>query len=233
MLKKLLPVFSIAVLLATAGFGCKGLSKDQQQAMRPVTVEYWTVFDDVDALQSLLAKYRADRPYVSVNLRQISSEEFNSRLLEALAEDKGPDIISIRNRWVKNYQSKLATMPASVKDTVVRVEKTTLGTNTVVKSSDVILPTALQIDREYVSAVKNDVIVNGKIYGLPLSLDTMALYYNKDLFDKAGIPEPPKNWEEFQSAAKKLTKYDKKTGKILQFGAALGTGKNIAGFDDL
>jgi len=61
----------------------------------------------------------------------------------------------------------------------------------------------------------------------------MALFYNKDLLDQAGVPEPPKNWEDFQKAVKKLTKFDKKSGKILQSGTSLGTGNNIAGFEDL
>jgi len=61
----------------------------------------------------------------------------------------------------------------------------------------------------------------------------MALFYNKDLLDRAGVPEPPKTWEEFQAAVKKMTKYDKATGNIIQSGAALGTGNNIPGVDDI
>ena len=68
-------------------------------------------------------------------------------------------------------------------------------------------------------------ILDGQIYGLPLSLDTMAIYYNKDLLDRSSVPEPPKTWEEFAVAVKKITKYDKQTNKITQSGAALGAGK--------
>jgi len=233
MLKKLLPIFSIVALLVMAGFGCKGLSTEEQVATKSVALEFWTIFDDVDALQAQINKFKADRPYISINLRQLRIDEFYPRLVEALAEDKGPDIISIRNKWIKGYQSKLSVMPVSVKDTLVKVEKTTMSTKTTALSSNINLPTPLQVDREYVQSVKNDVIVDDNIYGLPMSMDTMAIYYNKDLLDKSGIPEPPKNWEEFQAAVKKMTKYDKKTGAILQSGAALGAGKNVAGFDDL
>jgi multiple sugar transport system substrate-binding protein len=75
--------------------------------------------------------------------------------------------------------------------------------------------------------------VNGKIYGLPLSLDTMAIYYNKDLLDQAGVAEAPKTWEDFQAAVRKLTKYNRSTGAITQSGAALGTGANIPWSDDI
>lgn len=233
MFKKLLPILAVAIALPLVGLGCKGLSKQQVEATKPVTLEFWTVFDDVDALQTQIDKYKADRPYLTINLKQLRAEELYPRLLEALAEDKGPDIISVRNRWMRFYQPKLSAMPAFVPDATVRVEKTTLGTQTIVDTPTVNLPSALQIDKEYVQAVKNDVIMDGKIYGLPLSLENMALFYNKDLLDQAGVAEPPKNWEDFQKAVKKLTKFDKKSGRILQSGANLGTGSNIPGFEDL
>lgn len=233
MKKRIIFLFSVAALLVATGFGCQGLSKQQQAATKPVTLEYWTVFDDVDALQKQIDAYKVGRPYLIINLKQLTAAELYPRLLEALASDHGPDIISVRNRWLRFYQPKLAAMPSAVPDTTVLVEKTTLGTKTTVSTVSVNLPTSVQIDREYVQAVKNDVIMDGKIYGLPLSLENMALFYNKDLLDKAGVAEPPKNWEDFQAAVKKLTKFDKKTGKILQAGAAMGTGNNIPGFEDL
>ena len=233
-MKKRISLFiALASFLVLAGLGCKGPSQEELTATRPITLEYWTVFDDVDALQTQINKYKADRPYLTINLKQLRADELYPRLLESLSEDKGPDIISIRNRWMRFYQPKLSPMPPTVNDTIVRTEKTALGTQTVINTASLNLPTATQIDREYVQAVKNDVVVGDKVYGLPLSLENMALFYNKDLLDQAGVPEPPKNWEDFQAAVKKLTKFNKQSGQILQSGAALGTGNNIPGFEDL
>jgi ABC-type glycerol-3-phosphate transport system substrate-binding protein len=233
MSKKILFFISLAVFLAVGGLGCKGLSKQQQAATQPITLEYWTVFDDVDALQTQIDKYKADRPYLTINLKQLRVDELYPRLLEALAEDRGPDIISVRNKWISFYKPKLATMPASVSDTTVRTEKTAVGSKTTVSGSTQNLPSITQIEKEYVQAVKKDVVMDGNIYGLPLSLENMAIYYNKDLLDRAGIAEAPKNWKEFQAAVEKLVKIDKASGKILQSGTALGTGNNISGFEDI
>ncbi len=233
MQKRIFLLFSVAVFLVMTGFGCKGLSKEQAAAVKPVVLEYWTVFDDVDALQAQINKFRADRPYITINLRQLRVDEIYPRLLEALAEDRGPDIISVSNRWMRFYQPKLAAMPGAVSDTTQKIVKTTLNTEVVVNSVTQNLPTVSQIDKEYVQAVKSDVVIGEKIYGLPLSLENMALFYNKDLLDRAGVPEPPKNWEDFQVAIKKLTKFDKASGKILQSGVAMGTGNNIPGFEDI
>lgn len=231
--KKICFFTALALFLMLAGLGCKGLSAEQQAAIAPVTLEYWTVFDDVDALQAQIDKYKLNRPYLTINLKQLRIDELYPRLLEALSEDRGPDIISVRNRFLNFYKPKLAAMPDSVSDTTVLVEKTNFNTKTTISTVKQNLPNLAQVDKDYVQAVGKDVVVDGKIYGLPLSLDNIALYYNKDLLDRAGIAEAPKNWDDFQKAVKKLAKFDKNSTKILQSGAAMGVGSNIPGFDDL
>lgn len=232
MVRRILILFLGVVLVTTLGFGCKGLSAEQQAAVAPITLEYWTVFDDVDAIKTLLAEYKATRPYLTVNVRRFRADEIYPLFVEALAEDRGPDIISVSNRMLGMYGSKLSAMPASVRDTTVRVEKGTIGTQTIVTTQNIPLLTPDQLDREFVQAVKKDVS-RGGIIGLPLSFDTMAVYYNKDLLDKAGVPEPPKTWEEFQAAVKKITRYNKQTGEIIQSGVAFGTGSNVPNNDDI
>lgn len=228
-----LAIFMVAGLFLFLGFGCKGLSQTEVQATKPITLEYWTVFDNVDALRAMVAKFNSSHPQIIVNIRQIREAELYPRLVEALAEDRGPDIISIKNRWVKTFQSKLTPMPASVNDTTVVVQKGQFSSQTIVTTNPKTMVNALSLDREYVKVVKDDVMIGNSIYGLPISLDTMAVYYNKDILDRSGVPEPPKTWDEFQAAVKKINKYDKKTNKITQSGTALGTGSNIPGSDDI
>jgi multiple sugar transport system substrate-binding protein len=221
------------VFLALSGFGCKGLTSTEKQAIKPVSLEYWTIYDDVDEIENLIKSYTVKRSYLTVNVKQLRESEVYTKLVEELAEDRGPDIISIHTRMLPAYRSKLDTMPASVTDVTVQTVKKKLGTEQIVSMGRVNLPSALQIENEYIKTVKDDVISAGQIYGLPLSVDTMALFYNKDLLDRAGIAEAPKNWTEFQKDVKKLTKFDSTGKKITQSGTALGTGNNIDGFDDL
>lgn len=229
-LKKLVATLTItAVFLSLTGFGCK----QNTSSVRAVSLEYWTVFDDVGTIRSLLDDYRGLRPYLTVNVRQLRQDEFYTRLIEALAEDKGPDIISVNSRDLNAYLSKLQAMPPSVKDTTVTVTKGQFSDTVAVDTQIRPMVNANQLDKEFVQTVKQDVMRNNKIYGLPLSVDVMALYYNKDLLDRAGIPEAPKTWEEFQADVKLLSKFDKTTNKIIQAGAAMGTGSNIPGSTDL
>ncbi|MCX6778622.1 MAG: extracellular solute-binding protein, partial [Candidatus Magasanikbacteria bacterium] len=63
-------------------------------------------------------------------------------------------------------------------------------------------------------------------YGLPMSVDTLVLYYNKDLLDQAGIATPPKTWADFQKDVIILAKIDQ-NNDIIRAGAAIGTNKNV------
>jgi len=231
--KKIITISLFLAVFVFAGFGCKGLTAEQQAATQPINLEYWTVADDVDAINALIGQYKVSRPYLNITLRQLSAGELYQRLIEALAEDRGPDIISINSRVFPKFLSKLAPMPGLVSDTTVQVIKGQLGTTTNVSLNSVVMPTVLDIDRNYIKTVKKDVVFDNRIYGLPLSMDTMALYYNKDLLDKAGVAEPPKTWTDFQDAVKKSSRFNKQTNKITQAGVAMGVGSNIPGFDDL
>lgn len=217
-----------------SGFGCKGVTKEQAAATQPVSLEYWTVFDDVDQINGLIAKYTAERPYLKVTVKQLRSDELYARLTEALSEDKGPDIVSVHTRELKRFQSKLATMPPSYVDTTMIKQKNVVGqVETIINTYAVALPTVFQVDREFLQTVKKDAIIDNKIYGLPLSVDTMALYYNKDLLDRSQVAEPPATWEQFQEAVRKISKFNNETGTITQSGAALGGANNVTGIDDI
>jgi len=72
--------------------------------------------------------------------------------------------------------------------------------------------------------IKNNTY-NGKIYSFPFNKSLPLLYYNKDMFKKAGLdPEkPPKTWDEMYDYSVKLTKDLDGDGKIDQWGQAFST----------
>lgn len=61
---------------------------------------------------------------------------------------------------------------------------------------------------EYMEGPMESTMLDGKHYGIPFATNCTALYYNKDLFDAAGIDYPDENttWDEFHEMAKALTK---------------------------
>ncbi|OGH66021.1 MAG: hypothetical protein A3B90_02915 [Candidatus Magasanikbacteria bacterium RIFCSPHIGHO2_02_FULL_41_13] len=231
-MRKTIVSFLTLTLLIT-GFGCKGLSADQQAAIKPVNLNYWTVYDNVQEIQRLAEQYKALHSYVTINVRQLRYDEYQDKFLTALADDVGPDIMSMHVRDLQKHATRLSPVPASVSSaTIIKTEG--FNPQTTVTTQKNAMPTVNAVKNNYLATVGSDVILAGKIYGLPLTVDTMALYYNKDLLDLAGIATPPSNWEEFLTAVKQATKLDANDPtKIIQSAAALGTANNIDNAPDL
>lgn len=229
--KKISATFLLLLLLPLTGLGCKAPSIEEQAAIRPVTINYWTVFGDANQLRKLAAQYQQLFPQVTINIRQIRYEEYDKLFTNALADDVGPDIISTHVRSLKKYQNRLSPMPARV--TVAHSEtKGTYVKETVIVSEQKTLPTVNSLKADYVTGVAEDAVLGGQIFGLPLGYDSLAIYYNKTLLDQAGIATPPTTWEELVAAVKQATKYDA-NNNIIQSGVALGTGKNIDNAADI
>ena len=230
---KLSFIFLALVLIMTSAFGCKStVSKEAKEKIQPITLNYWRVWDGQEAFEDIVAAYRALHPNINIDYRKLRYEEYEKELVDSFAEDRGPDIFSVNAGWLRRYQGKIAPLP----------EETTMAysvvTGTIQKQETVSLRTspsitAKQLKENYVDVVADNAIIDNKIYGLPLSVDTMVLYYNRDLLNSAGITEVPRYWnEQFLSDVKKLTKQDK-DGKIIQSGVALGTAENVERYSDI
>jgi len=224
---KILILFLIAVFFVTTGLGCKLLSSEQQQAIAPTTLTYWRVWDDSDVFANVIADYQLVHPNINIQYRKFRQEEFEQELLNALAEDRGPDIFSIPEPWLKKYQSKLLPMPAQLKMGYI-VEHNYFG----IKKEQAVevrtekTPTLFSLKDQFADVVSADAVIDNQLYGLPLFLDTMVMYYNKDILNQAGINVIPSDWQAFQEAVVKATKFETEN-IILQSGTALGTGFNI------
>lgn len=233
MSKKIIAFSLLLIFVLTAGFGCKTSSKATEEASKPITLTFWQTFDDTDAFTEIIEKYQVLHPNITIEYKKFRYEEYENELLNAWAEDRGPDIFAIQNTWIKKYQTKLAPMPTEI-TMAYMVETGTIKKEVVPQLQTVKSLTIRDLKNNFVDVVSSDVVLeDGKIYGLPLSVDTLALYYNRDLLNSAGVTNAPKYWnKEFQQVIKKLTKQDPKKG-LVQSGVALGTSKNINRFSDI
>ena len=75
-------------------------------------------------------------------------------------------------------------------------------------------------------AVQTYTAYKGKRCALPMLADTYGLYYNKDLFKKAGIASPPKTMSELTADAKKLTVRSGASFKVVGYDPAQGFYEN-------
>lgn len=232
----------LAAVLVFGGFGCKGQSQAVIQASRPFTLKIWTVYDDQDSYQDIIAAYRALHPNVTVQVTKFTYAEYQKKLLNALAVGDGPDIFSLHNTWMGEWQPRLAPMPPSM-TIPFREMQGTIRKQAVTVLKQVPGMSLAQLKNDFVDAVYEDVVLPTaqadpraplvpRIYGLPMSMDTMAMYYNKDLLNENGIAQPATDWQQFQDQVKKMTRFDQ-VGTIIQSGAAIGSSANVERSADL
>jgi len=225
-------------MIVSSGWQCtKGPVGDVAAYLQPITLNYWRVWDGPDDFRDIISKYTAMHPNVNIVYRKLRAEEYEMELLNALAEDRGPDIFSININQIRQYQPKLSPMPSKT-SMVYMVEQGSIKKELVPELREEPSIRINQIKDMFIDTVAKDVILEYenqekktkemRVYGLPLAMDTLATYYNKDLLNNAGIADLSDYWgsDKFKKDLKKLTKQDEQ-GNILQSGMALGTGANI------
>jgi len=233
MSKKISLLLLLAVFILTTGLSCQPGQQTVTEEAKPITLTYWRVFDGPDDFAEIITKYRALHPYINIQYRKLRYEEYEAELLNALAEDRGPDIFSIHNTWLRKYQTKLTPLPETISMPFL-IEKGTIKKEVVQEMRTTKSLTVQGLKDAFVDAVSYDVVLDdNKIYGLPLSVDTLVMFYNKDLFNNAGVSQIPKYWDKnFIQTVKKLTRLNQKK-ELIQSGAALGGGANIERFSDI
>jgi multiple sugar transport system substrate-binding protein len=227
-MKKIIIFIFLIISFIFISSACKTTTnKEADERMKPITLNYWRVFDGKDDFQEIINNYNRLHPNITINYRRLRYEEFENEILNALAEDRGPDIFSIHNTWLRKYQTKLAPMPASTKMAYL-VDVGTIKTEIIPQVRENPSLTPNQLKNVFLDVVYKDVVLDdNKIYGLPLSVDTLAMFYNRDLFNRAGITEAPKYWNrQFQETVRNLTKQDANQN-IIQSGVAMGGVYNI------
>lgn len=221
------------VLLVGVGAGCTrgSMPREVVARLQPVQLVWWGVNETSEDVQPLIEAYKQLHPHVTITYRKLRLEEYETALLDALSEGdfKGPDILTVPATWTRRYQSKLLPAPKTVTMPFVRL------TGTVRKEQVGELRTTATPDPRGLRDMFLDVVVadavlsdgtRDAVYGLPLYVDTLVLYANRDLLNAGGIPEPAKTWAELQQQVPRLTRRDA-SGAIVQAGAALGTTANI------
>lgn len=185
-------------MLLLSGCGCKGPDPHQYD----ITLEVWGPQDDSYTYLDIFDTYKKINPNIqNIVYKKLTIDTYKQELLEALASGQGPDVFLIHNTWLPGFSDKILPAPVSV-----------FGEQ--------------QFRNNFVDVAANDFLSQGSVWAAPLSVDSLGLYYNKDLFNEAGITAPPADWDEFVKDVQILTKINN-FGEIVQSAAAIGTAENI------
>lgn len=186
---------AVSALLALSLGACSAqpekpsASSSGNQDAKKTKLTYWTNDrSDADYIKQVIAKFNeTNKDNLEVELN-VMADNYDQSVDIAFASKQAPDILRVDfNKvvpWVK--KGYLAPLDAYLSDDMKKKFASTL--------------------------VEEKNIYEGKIYSLPNVGQIWRLIYNVDLFEKAGIKEPPKTLQELVATAKKLTEAGKSTG---------------------
>lgn len=208
-----LVIFSIAAFLI-------GRSPE---APTSTTLKIWSPFDEAEVYEEMSAEFLAARPGTKLEFRHISAKdakEYEAKVVDAIASGEGPDIWLIRNDWLPKHEPKLTPIPETLKWS---------------NNKDVSEQQALR--ELFTEPVVKQNTRNGRLFAVPLSVDSLALYINENVIAQvrrelsenddqraealAGFPE---TWEEVEVWSRLATVSNR--GQLSRSGLSLGTISN-------
>ena len=151
-------------------------------AQEPVTITYWQYqFDErVEAMEQLIEQFEAENPDIDVVQETFPYADYEAQVGASLPAGVGPDVVQLFYGWLGAWQRAgyVEPLPEEYFDMAA-------------------------IDAEFVPMAQAAKL-NGSYYGLPTAVRSLALFYNQDMFEEAGIENPPATWDEFIEAAAAL-----------------------------
>ncbi len=149
----------------------------QQKKSAQEVIVFWQFFP-AEQIQPVLDEFKKQNPDVDVQMEQLTWQSGLEKITAATAAGNVPDLCELGSTWFPRFASQGALADWS--------------DSTAPLAADMVLADMVK--------------VNGKAYGLPWVVGTRALFWNKDLFAKAGLDttKAPDTWSELLEAARRV-----------------------------
>ena len=195
------------------------------------TIKVWSPYDESKAWDKLAQTYLMENTDVKLEYKYIEAndaKDYEAKVVNAIASGNGPDIWLVRNDWLLKHQTKLA--PAS---------------DYVTWSDDKNTTEEDALKDIFGDNLASQNIIDGKLYGFPVAIDSLALYINteivravQDEFSEQEnyaaielISSDPKTWAELTEWVKLVNK--RSGSSFSRSGIALGTVDNTYAATDI
>jgi multiple sugar transport system substrate-binding protein len=195
-------LFAALVILSLLLVACGQTTTVEAPPDEPVnlTLSFWGSDLDTQVYQKRVDMFTAKNPNITVELVYIPSD-YSQKVQTMIAGGTAPDIIQL-SEDVHSYSSK----------------------GQIISLNDFVAKDSLDLKARYgeTGGLTTAYSMNGDLYAMPDRGGALILYYNKDMFDAAGVSYPTKDWTwvEFLDATEKLTIRDGDT--VTQYGFAAG-----------
>jgi multiple sugar transport system substrate-binding protein len=184
MVKRWVPALAglVAVVFAAAACGSGGSSGAGDKKVN-LSYAVWNK-DQVPAMNKIIAAFEQTHPNIDVTVQVTPFDQYWTKLQTAATGGSAPDVFWLNGPNFQLYASNHVLLPLGEK----------------LKAADIdtsVYPKSLVDLYSY----------QNELYAVPKDFDTIGLWYNKALFDAAGVkyPDASWTWRDVQTAAKKLT----------------------------
>ncbi len=161
---------------------------------------------EVEGLQKAVDNWNAEHPNIQVRMETVPWSDAQAQFVREVQAGGGPDVAQIAFVWTADLgRNELLTELSPF-----------LADSTPGKGMDDFLGVDLGM-------------VDDKIYGVPWTVDSIAMVYRPDLLEEAGVAEFPDTWEELHETAKILTKDTNGDGRTDQYGYCFPAGSGPDG----
>jgi len=192
------------IIVVLSGCTPRQPAEAPETAKRPktqITLFTWTPEDELRVNQELIAKFESEHPDIQVKLINDASHAAMQKLQTMIAGGTPPDVMSIHGAFL---------IPLAAKGALYDLGK--LARRDPNFDIGDFYPRLLELCR-----------YKGILYSIPRYTSVYALFYNKELFDSAGLsyPDDTWTWKTYLETAKKLTKDTDGDGENDQWGCTI------------
>lgn len=175
-------VAGIAAVATLAGTAACGSSNSSSSSSdNTLTVSYWD-----DEMQPIKDFIKAN-PDIKVKQVRVPGDDYNTKLNQMIVGGDAPDVMLVQEADYVRFAKNGVLMKLDDKLNDLGIDKSDF--------QPAVTDIANQVDG---------------YYGFPQGFATEIMYYNKDMFDAAGVSYPTDDWtwDDYTAAAEKLTKAD-------------------------
>lgn len=189
-------IMLISLFLSILLSGCR--------AEEPRVVSFMVFGDlaELAAYQNLVDAFATQHPEIDLQLQHIPSQsEYRQRLAADFSGDAPPDVMLLNYRRFATFAAQGGLEPLGPY----------LARSAFIQEADFFKPTTEAF------------YLDGQLWCIPQNVSSLVVYYNRDLFDTAGLAYPAADWthEDFLAAARALTRDLDGDGRIDQYGAGI------------
>lgn len=162
--------YILFLILTVALIGC-GKEGKTGSSKAEVSLGIWDVSQE-KFLKEVLEDFKKQNPDINVNIQLTPFKEYWTKLEASSSEKVAPDVVWMNLLNIKKYSNF-----EILEDLTSYINKDNF-----------------KLDG-YNKTLTKAYTVNDKVYGIPKDIDSTAVFYNKEIFDKAGLPYPTNDWK--------------------------------------